>query len=78
MTILDLDATSTGTGLIAAHFGNSQGQFRILLGQDLHDLRARESPPNQTDHNLHGSVHMMEKSLIAFAQVIQPRLPIRR
>ena len=63
MTILDLDPTSTGTGLIAARFGNSHRQFCVLLGQDLHDLDTRESPPNQPDHNLHGSVDMVKKAL---------------
>ena len=70
MTILDLDATSTGTGLVAASFGNSERQFCVLLGQDLHDLRARESPLDQADHDLHGSVNMVKKRLIAFAQII--------
>ena len=78
MTIFYLDPTSTRTGLIAARFGNGHRQFGILLGQDLHDLRARESAPNQADHDLHGSVNVVKKILIAFAQVIQPRLAIRR
>ena len=78
MTFLDLEPTAARTGLIASRFGNDHRQFCVLLGQDLHDLCARESPPDQADHDLHGSIDMVKKSLVAFAQVIQPRLAIWR
>jgi hypothetical protein len=61
MTFLELAAAAAGAGIIAAGFGRRLGRPAILLSENLHDLRGRITPAQQTGHDLQGAVDVAEE-----------------
>ncbi|MGA8142221.1 MAG: hypothetical protein WB948_16235, partial [Desulfobaccales bacterium] len=64
VTFLELAATAAGAGIIAAGFGRRLGRPAILVSKNLHDLRGRVSPAQQTGQDLQGTVYVVEEGPI--------------
>ena len=71
MTLFEFAPTVAGTRIIAAHTGEN-------TFHNSHHLRCFTLAPDESSHELHGKINMVEKIFEAGAKIIEAGIPIWR
>ncbi len=78
VTLLELEAAATRTGIIASGLSELLFQFGLLPRQQKHHIRRGTLGAQLRRHHLHRAVDVVEESTEARAQIIQSRFAVGR